>query len=577
MMYDTFLARSFSRHEQKKLGFGAFVCCLIIALSFCTVFRSYLGPLPNLKLRLSVGIHHKLLIVRGTSSINENEITSPQIDKEGEIVTEKVVHTSSSTENVTSSPQKDKDEEIGTKKVEHTTSSTENEITSPQIDKDEEIATKKVEHTTSSTENEITSPQIDKDEEIVTEKVEHTSSTTENEITSPQIDKDEETITEKVEPLCTTEERTEFCEIEGDVIVHGNTSSVYSVTGQLSILAENASWSVRPYARREDTTAMSRVREWTVKPVKESQEIPQCTKNHSIPAVLFSLAGYAGNHFHDFTDVVIPLFLTSRKFNGEVQFLITDKRSWWISKFQAVLNGLSKYELIDIDTDNEVHCFPTVIVGLKRYHKELTIDPLKYSYSMKDFKDFLRSSFSLKRAKAIKIRDGQQKKPRLLIISRKRTRSFTNTGQIGKLAKSLGYKVVTVEAENLSSFAEIVNSCDVLMGVHGAGLTNIVFLPENAIFIQVVPYGGVEWLATNDFAEPSKDMNLKYLEYKIRMEESTLIQQYPPDHDVLKDPPSIQRQGWEAFRSVYLDKQNVKLDINRFRPTLLKALELLHQ
>ncbi|KAJ7975178.1 protein O-linked-mannose beta-1,4-N-acetylglucosaminyltransferase 2-like [Quillaja saponaria] len=464
-MYETILARSFSRHEQKKLGFGAFVCCLLIALSFCTVFRSYLGPLPNLKLRLSVGVHHKLL--KDTSSSNENEITSPQIDKDEEIVTEKVVL------------------------------------------------------------------------------------------------------------LCTKEERTDFCGIEGDVRVHGNTSSVYSVTGQLSILAENTSWSVRPYARKEDPAAMSGVREWTVKPVDGSHEIPQCTKNHSIPAVLFSIAGYLGNPFHDFADVLIPLFSTSRKFNGEVQFLITDKQPWWISKFQVVLNALSKYELIDIDTDNEVHCFPAVTVGLKRYHIELSMDP-SYNYSIKDFRDFLRNVFSLKRAKAIKISDDQRKKPRLLIISRNRTRSFINTGQIGKLAESLGYEVVIAEAENVSSFAEIVNSCDVMMGVHGAGLTNMLFLPENAILIQVLPYGGFEWLATGYGSDPSKDMDLKYLEYKIRMEESTLIQQYPLDHEVLRDPSSIQKQGWKAFGSVYMNKQNVKLDINRFRPTLMKALELLH-
>jgi hypothetical protein len=148
------------------------------------------------------------------------------------------------------------------------------------------------------------------------------------------------------------------------------------------------------------------------------------------------------------------------------------------------------------------------------------------------------------------------------------------------MAKGLGFKVIVMEAgRNMGNIADVVNSCDVLMGVHGAGLTNIIFLPENAIFIQVVPCGGmqVEWLATNDFAKPSEDMKIKYLEYKITLEESTLKQQYPLDHMIIKDPSSIVKQGWETFRSVYFDKQNVKLDVNRFRPTLQKAFELLHQ
>ena len=301
-------------------------------------------------------------------------------------------------------------------------------------------------------------------------------------------------------------------------------------------------------------------------------------KKISVPAILFSQGGYTGNHFHDFSDVIIPLYLTSRQYNGEVQFLITDKRPWWIAKFKAILKNLSRYELMDIDREQEVHCFPSVIVGLKRNVKEMSIDPSKYSYSMSDFREFLRSCYSLKRVNAIKLRDDQHKMPQLLIISRKRTRSFTNIGEITKMASSLGYKVTVAEPTmNVAKFAELVNSCDVLMGVHGAGLTNIVFLPKNATLIQIVPFGDFEWLARTDYGEPTKDMNVKYVEYKISTEESTLVQQYPPDHVVFKDPYSIQKQGFIAFKSVYMDKQNVKLDVNRFRPTLLKALELLHQ
>lgn len=119
----------------------------------------------------------------------------------------------------------------------------------------------------------------------------------------------------------------------------------------------------------------------------------------------FSLGGYAGNNFHDYTDIVIPLYLTSRQFDGEVKFLITDRNPWWINKFQNVLRTLSRYELIDIDKEENVHCFTTVTVGLKRYPKELSIDPSKSPYSMKDFRQFLRSAYSLKKDTAIKMKD----------------------------------------------------------------------------------------------------------------------------------------------------------------------------
>lgn len=378
-------------------------------------------------------------------------------------------------------------------------------------------------------------------------------------------------------------DRTDFCDIDKNVRIHGESSSVFFASTDMNVISEGkTTWKIKPYARKDDEIAMSKTREWSIEAEKNPQKLPQCTKNHSVPAILFSNGGYAGNHFHDFTDVIIPLFITARKFNGEVQFLITDKESWWVFKYKALLSKLSNYDIISIDKETQIHCFPQAIVGLKRDPHELRINPKKHSYSMKDFKEFLRSSYSLKRAIAIENKGGRgrkkKQKPQLLIVTRSKSRSFTNTVEISKMAKKLGFKVLVVEPDiNLKKVAEIVNSCDVMMGVHGAGLTNIVFLPEKAVFIQIVPFGGGDWVSSNFFGEPSKDMDLKYLEYKMSLEESTLIQQYPKEDVVLRDPKTIEKQGWSTFKSIYFDNQNVNLDINRFRPTLLKALELLHQ
>lgn len=391
---------------------------------------------------------------------------------------------------------------------------------------------------------------------------------------------------EKIQPPpCYKEQpRTEFCEIKTQVKIDGKSSSVFFISSSqtdryMSAEGNNSFSTVRPYARKEDEAAMSQVRKWSVllKPEKGGLETPRCARYHSVPAVLFSIGGYVGNNFHEFTDVVIPLYITSRQYNREVQFLVTDNRPYFITKFRKLLKGLSNYDVIDIDKEEQIHCFPSATIGLKRHPKEMTIDPVKHSYSMRDFKEFLRESYSLKRVNAIRIGDkGHRKRPRLMILSRRRTRAFTNIGEIRRMARSLGYKVLVAEADsNLARISEIVNSCDVLIGVHGAGLTNIVFLPENAVFIQILPLGGFEWLANTDFGEPSKDMNLNYLEYKISKEESTLINQYPLDHAVFTDPYSIGKD-WNSFKSIFLEKQNVKLDVDRFKPTLVKALQLLH-
>ncbi|KAK0586987.1 hypothetical protein LWI29_015721 [Acer saccharum] len=393
----------------------------------------------------------------------------------------------------------------------------------------------------------------------------------------------EESEPKELKPICNVmEPRTDFCEITGDIRVHGNSSTVNIASLQNGILVENNSWNIRPYSRKENAAAMSSVKNWSINLVTNHKEIPHCNINHSVPVILFSLGGFSGNHFHDFSDLVIPLYLTSREFDGEVQFLVTDYRPWWISKFRKILEKLSKYEIIDIDKQESVHCYSSIIVGLKFHDKELRIDPSKSptGLSMKDFRDFLRSTYSLKRTEAIKSRDveGRTIRPKLLIISRRNSRLFVNVGRISKTARTLGYKVVLAEANlstDLSGFAKIVNSCDVLMGVHGAGLTNMVFLPDNAILIQIIPLGRIEMLARIDFGEPSRDMKLSYLEYKISKKESSLANQYPVDHVIFRNPMSVHKQGWDAVRSIYLEKQNVELKLNRFRPTLSKALELL--
>nr|XP_043614108.1 alpha-1,3-arabinosyltransferase XAT3-like isoform X1 [Erigeron canadensis] len=368
----------------------------------------------------------------------------------------------------------------------------------------------------------------------------------------------------------TSKPRSDTCEIKGDVRIHGTSSTIFVLSSE----SGNASRTIKPYARKGDQGAMEGITKFTIKSFQEQAEsVPNCTKTHNVPGIVFSVGGYSGNNFHAFTDIIVPLYATSREFNGEVKFLVANKRSRWTSKFQELLHKLSKYEIIDIDQEKEVHCFTSMIVGLRKDDKkELHIE------SMKDFTMFLRSSYSLERLNAINLTNSSTTKPRLLIVSRQYTRALINVNDVIRASQNSGFEVIVTEMNaNLTHVSRLVNSCDVLMGVHGAGLTNMVFLPENSVVIQVVPWGKMEWIANTYFGEPSKAMGLKYLEYKISEGESTLIEQYPLNHQVFMDPYSFQRKGWEAYKSIYLDKQNVMLNVTKFQETLQRALDILHQ
>lgn len=338
---------------------------------------------------------------------------------------------------------------------------------------------------------------------------------------------------------------------------------------------------IKPYSRKHDPVAMAHISEWTFKPFAGGQPPPACTVNHSVPALVFSVGGFTGNLFHDYTDLLVPVFITSHKYHGKVQFLMSNYKSWWVNKFMQIFKQLSKYEMIDIDNDQEVRCFRRVVVG-PTFHKEIGVDPSKTpgGYSVVDFKKVLREAFGLERATATPTGDQWdiRRKPRLLIISRKSTRMFLNERKMVDMATSLGFDVRIGEADintEVSKFARLVNSADVMIGVHGAGLTNMVFLPAGAVLIQVVPYGGLEWLARSTFHDPAKDMEINYMEYKIQLDETTLSEQYPKDHPVLKDYYSIHKQGWDAIKTIYLDKQNVRPHLGRLKITLQEALKLL--
>ncbi|XBH61267.1 hypothetical protein VPH35_115743 [Triticum aestivum] len=190
----------------------------------------------------------------------------------------------------------------------------------------------------------------------------------------------------KKKPTCfMTSKRSERCEAAGDIRVVGNVSTIY-------IDSLDREWRTKPYARYHDPVAMTHVREFVLKPFPSDAPPPACTKNHSVPGFVFSNRGFSGNLYHDYTDVLVPLFLSTRRFNGEVQFLLSDLKPWWVAKFRPLFRQLSRYEVVDVNNDLEVHCVPRIVVG-SDFHKDMGIVPSKAAGGV-SIVDFNRASSS---------------------------------------------------------------------------------------------------------------------------------------------------------------------------------------
>ncbi|KAK3152097.1 hypothetical protein QOZ80_2BG0154230 [Eleusine coracana subsp. coracana] len=393
-------------------------------------------------------------------------------------------------------------------------------------------------------------------------------------VTVPAAKAKAKAVNKKGKPTCyMTSKRSERCDASGDIRVDGNRSTIY-------VSGIDRDWKTKPYARYHDPVAMSFVREYTLTPLRAGSA-PACTRNHSVPGFLFSNRGFSGNLYHDYTDVLVPLFISTHQFKGRVQFLLSGMKPWWVAKFTPLFRQLTRFDVIDVDNDREVHCFPRIIVGAT-FHKDMGVIPSKSPghVSVVDFKRTLRAAFGLERESASRTggAPGTNGKPRLLIISRRKSRRFMNEREMAEAAAAAGFDVRVAEPDqhtDMATFARLVNSADVMIGVHGAGLTNMVFLPRGAVLIQVVPFGGLEWLTSVTFKDPAQDMEVNYMDYNVKLEESSLIDQYPRNHQVLTDPYAVHKQGWDALKSAYLDKQNIRMDLDRFKETLKDALERL--
>ncbi|XP_076884442.1 xylan glycosyltransferase MUCI21-like [Bidens hawaiensis] len=383
--------------------------------------------------------------------------------------------------------------------------------------------------------------------------------------------------------------RTDVCYMKGDIRTHSSSFSVFlyntknSGAGEEQLRREK----IRPYTRKWEASTMATIDELTliVKNSNTSTIDHKCDVNHDVPAVFFSTGGYTGNVYHEFNDGLIPLYITSQKYNKKVVFVILEYHDWWITKYSNIFTHLSDYEPIDFSGDKRTHCFLESVIGL-RIHDELTVDSsLTGGKTINDFRDILDKGYRPRIEGLIQEERensgsrnpigmvGRPEKPKLVIISRNGSRAIMNENALVKMASKIGFLVTVLKPERTSELAKIyreLNSSDVMIGVHGAAMTHFLFMKPGSVFIQVVPLG-TNWAAKTYYGEPAKKLGLRYIGYEILPRESSLYDEYESNDPVLRDPNSVNDRGWEFTKKFYLDRQKVRLNLVRFRKRLVRS------
>ncbi|XP_057784213.1 xylan glycosyltransferase MUCI21-like [Salvia miltiorrhiza] len=397
-----------------------------------------------------------------------------------------------------------------------------------------------------------------------------------------------------------TSRRSDTCVMKGDIRTHPASSSITLYrSNALNDTTSNGGWAypeaeeaiqhekIRPYTRKWESHVMNTIDELDLLVKRGSSPRHHCDVHHNVPAVFFSTGGFTGNLYHEFNDGIIPLYITSQEFNKKVVFVILEYHNWWITKYGDILSQLSDFPPIDFSNDTRVHCFPEAIVGL-RIHDELSVDPALMggkNRTISDFHDLLDRSYRPRISSLIQNeeRDAAEvgtvtqkwglTRPKLVIVARNGSRAITNQDALVKLAEEIGFFVEVLKPERSTELAKIyrvLNSSDVVVGVHGAAMTHFLFMRPGSVFIQVIPLG-TDWAAATYYGEPATKLGLNYIGYKILAKESSLYQDYSKDDPILMDPDSVNKKGWEFTKKIYLDSQNVRLDLGRFQKRLLRA------
>ncbi|XP_030549305.1 xylan glycosyltransferase MUCI21-like [Rhodamnia argentea] len=306
-----------------------------------------------------------------------------------------------------------------------------------------------------------------------------------------------------------------------------------------------------PYTRKRDLRALSRVKELTI---TSSSPPPNatCGATQAAPALVFSAGGYTGNFFHEFSDGLVPLFITVESMfpASNVTLAVVDCRDGWLRKYADVLSHLSRRPVINLDRQEETLCFPSITVALIT-HAPMTIDPklLPHPKSLRYLASFLEGVYGGGRAVAPPPSPASGGRPRPVLVSRPRSagRAFLNQAELEALAERTGFEVrgfAPTHEVRLAESYRLVQESHAMTGVHGAAMTHAVFLRRGSVLLQVVPVG-TAWLSEAYFGRPARVLGLEYVEYRIGANESSLAEQYGVDSLAMKDPRAVVGGGVE--------------------------------
>ncbi|KAI4970952.1 hypothetical protein ZWY2020_001866 [Hordeum vulgare] len=306
-----------------------------------------------------------------------------------------------------------------------------------------------------------------------------------------------------------------------------------------------------PYARRHDAVAMDDVREFALLPSAAATTAP-CRRSApgttcpGLPLLQRRVRGQPVPRLHGRARPALHQHPPLRR-RGAVP--AHRHQGLRLDKFTPLFRQLSNYDVIDVDNDQEVHRFPRIVIG-STFHCPMGIDGTcsPGGETVADFKRLLRCAFRLDRGGI----------PR-------------RVGQPRQAAAPHHLPQVVPPVLNERAMAARRRAGAVRRAHRGSRTTTRTCQTSRGWWCRSEGWRAVPVT----FKDPAKDFDVTYMEYNVSLEESSPKNLHPKDHFYLQHPYDVHKKGWNAIKTVYLDKQSVRLDLAKLTRTLEHARSLL--
>ena len=193
-----------------------------------------------------------------------------------------------------------------------------------------------------------------------------------------------------------------------------------------------------------------------------------------------SQGGSGNNYFHFIFDIVPRIYISQKKIKKKIDFYyVANPQSWQIKIFNFL--GISKKKLINSSKFKHIFADEIICIEHPWYNKGYFQNEVK---KLPEWVIFINREIFLKKSKKFS-------SPRKIFLDRSTSKfnhcKIFNQSSLNKWLKKDNFSIYTPETLSQEKQICLFNNASIILGAHGAALTNIIFCKPGTKVIEIIP------------------------------------------------------------------------------------------